>query len=502
MLYFDVYRNGAPAGSIDLAGAYAFGQDEIPVRAELAFSDGRLSCGKRTPGAAGVALLWEAGEVGRFLLPTTRLTEQDKPYHLNIELARAQMMRIAQKREDWGLFDYPGAEPLMRQFDQVRSRFVEAMRCTDPAAASVLADAALAEGILLGEKIALFHADVFISRRRTAGMSPRGGFGCMVDADSATPAYQERLREVFDYISLPLFWKLMEPKERVYDYGRFDAWMTWAAQNRKMVHAGPLLCFGPGQIPDWLYLWENDFSTLKDVIYEHIQQTVKRYERQVHCWKVVSGLHACNAFNLSFEQIMELTRMSCLLVKKLVPNAQAIIELVMPFSEYYARNVRTVPPMLYADMAVQSGVKFDGFAVQVCMGVPSDGLFVRDLMQISGMLDGFLSLGKPVHISACQVPSDVADDGQDFWGGKLPVYQAGHWHAPWSRELQAQWLQSFNRIALSKPFVESTCWRDLADVPGHFLPHGGLCGPDLEPKPAYAELRNFRAQLVGPSSSR
>jgi hypothetical protein len=497
MLYFDVYRNGSPAGSVDLAGAYAFGQDEIPVRAELNFSDGRLSCNKRAPGAAGVALLWEADDVGRYLLPTTRLPETDKPYNLNIELARSQMMRIAQKREDWGLFDYPSADPLMRDFERVQQQFVEALRCTDPAAASVLADAALADGILLGEKIALFHADVFIARRRASGASPRGGFGCTVEVASANDAYQQRLHDPFDYISVPLCWKQMEPKERSYNYDQIDAWMTWATRNRKAVHAGPLLSFLPGQVPDWLYLWENDYSAMKDLIYEHIQQTVKRYERQVHVWKVVSGLHACNAFNLSFEQLMELTRMSCLLVKKRVPNAQVVIELVMPFSEYYARNVRTVPPMLYADMAVQSGVKFDAFAVQVCMGVPQDGLFVRDLLQLSGMLDGFLTLGKGLHISACQVPSDVADDGQDAWGGKFPVYQAGHWHGSWSQELQARWLSSFNRIALSKPFVESTCWRDLADVPGHFLPHGGLCGADLEPKLAYTELKDFRASLVG-----
>ena len=495
MLYFDVYRNGAPATSIDLAGSYAFAQDEIPVRAELGFSDGRLTCNKRAPGPAGVALLWESADVGQLLLPTTRLTEQEKPYNLNIELARAQMMRIAQKREDWGLFDYPSAEPLMREFDKVRAHFVEALGCTDPAAASVLADVALAEGILLGEKIALFHADVFMSRRRTAGVGPRGGFGCMVDINSANQPYQDRVRELFDYISVPMAWKLLEPKERTYNYDRTDAWLTWASRNRKLVHAGPLLSFAPGQLPDWLYLWENDFSTLKDMIYEHVQQTVKRYERQVHVWKVVSGLHAYNAFNLSFEQLMELTRMTCLLVKKLVPQAGVQIELVMPFSEYYARNVRTVPPMLYADMAVQSGVKFDSFGVQVCMGVPTDGFFVRDLMQISGMLDEFLSLSKPVHVSAVQVPSDVADDGQDFWSGKLSVYQAGHWRAPWSQQLQAQWLSSFMRIALSKPFVDSTCWRDLADVPGHYLPHGGLCEADLTPKLAYGELKNLRSQL-------
>ncbi|TFG86988.1 MAG: hypothetical protein E4H17_03730 [Gemmatimonadales bacterium] len=499
MLYFDVYRNGTAAGSIDLAGAYAFGQDEIPMRSELTFSDGRLACNKRTPGPAGVALLWEAPDMGRLLLPTTRLSEQDKPYNLNIELARAQMMRIAQKREDWGLFDYPSAEPLMKEFDEARVGLVDALRCTDPAEASVLADAALAKGLLLGEKIALVHADVFISRRLTAGAGPRGGFGCSVDPGSATGPYQGLLRDSFDYISVPMSWKRMEPKERSYDYEPLDAWMMWATRNRKMVHAGPLLCLCPGLVPDWLFLWENDYPTLKDVIYEHIQQTVKRYERQVHVWKVASGLHAFNPFNLNFEQIMELTRMSCLLVKKLVPSAQVVIVLVMPFSEYYARNVRTVPPMLYADMAVQSGVKFDAFAVQLCMGVPSDGLFVRDLLQISSMLDGFLPLGKPLHISGCQVPSDVSDDGTDHWEGKLPVYQAGHWQAPWSQELQARWLASFNRIALSKPFVESTCWRDLADGPGHYVPHGGLCQADLSPKLAYDELRNFRSQFIGAS---
>jgi len=497
MLRFDVYQRGAPATEIDLSGAYVFGEGAIAVRADLAASDGQIRCIKRIGGACGLALLWPAGDAGEFLLPTTRLPERSKPYNLNVELARAQMMHIAAKREDWGLFDYTNAESLTREFDAVRHKFTESLKATDPAAAAALADEALAEGITLGEKIALFHADVFLDRRRISGAAAaRTSFGCMVDVFSTAEPYQQRLREAFDFVTIPTAWKHTEPKERQYDFAQIDTWVNWAARTRKPILAGPLLSFAPAHLPEWLYIWEHDYETLRDLIYEHIQQTVKRYERHVNIWNVVSGIHAHNSFNLSFEQLMELTRMSCLLVKKLAPRSQVLIELVMPWGEYYARDQRTIPPMLYADMAVQSGIKFDAFGVQLQMGVPVDGYYVRDLMQISSMLDEFVSLGKTVHVTACQVPSDTAPDAWDAWSGQAPVAKAGLWHAQWSQRLQAEWLQAFYRIAISKPFVDSVCWRDLADYEGHHVSHGGLCKNDMHLKLAYKELRNFKAFLA------
>jgi hypothetical protein len=170
--------------------------------------------------------------------------------------------------------------------------------------------------------------------------------------------------------------------------------------------------------------------------------------------------------------------------------------LVLPWGEYYARNQRTIPPLLYADMAVQSGIKFDGFGLQLCMGVPRDGLYVRDLLQVSSLLDEFMGFGVPLHISATQVPSDVTPDAWDAWGGRAPASEGGRWHHSWNPRLQAEWLQAFCRVALSKPYVETICWRDLADYEGHYLPHGGLCRNDLAPKLAFRELRNFKAALT------
>ena len=503
MLQFEVYQDGKRAEQIDLNGAYAFGQDTIPVRADLKADKGLISCTKRVPGPAGLALLWDAGDTGTFVLSTTRLPERKKPYNLCLELARAQVFRIIQKREDWGLFDYGDAKELNEEFDAVRSRFIRAMQATDPAQASQLGSEALSQGITLGEKMSLFHADIFLRHRKAAAQAAsRTTFGAAVNLDADTETYRARLHEAADFFSIPMAWQTLEPKEQEHQYARIDAWVNFAGRAKKPVHAGPLLSFDSGNLPDWLYIWEHDYETLRDLIYEHIQRVVGRYGKQVQVWNVVSGIHANNSFNLTFEQLMELTRMSCLLVKKLAPHSKVMIELVMPWGEYYARNQRTIPPMMYADMAVQSGIKFDAFGVQLMMGVPRDGYFVRDLMQTSSLLDEFVSFGKTVHVSACQVPSGTSKDVKDAWEGEAEIMRAGKWHAPWSPRLQAEWLQAFYRIGISKPFVESICWRDLADYEGHCIPHGGLCHANMKPKLAFRELRNFKAFLQAKVAAR
>jgi len=498
MLRFDVYRDGAAAEHVDLAGAYVFGQDGIPVRADLAAAKGQVRCLKRTPGACGLALLWDAGGPGRMMLPTARLPDRKEPYILNIELARAAVMRVIQKREDWGLFDYETAAELNEEFQAVRRQFVGALKAETPEQGSRVADECLARTIVLGEKMALFHADIFLTRRRQITAASRVGFGCVADLLSTTDRYRSRLSEVFDVVSIPTGWKRLGPKERTYRWEQVDDWVNWATSTNKTVHAGPLVSFDPADVPEWLYIWEHDYEALREVIYEHLHQVVGRYEKKVRTWRVVSGLHANNSFNLSFEQIMELTRMSCSVVKKLAPQSTVLIDLVLPWGEYYARNQRTIPPMLYADMAVQSGIKFDGFGVQMYMGVPVDGLYVRDLLQVSDMLDEFVGFGLPLHVTGVQVPSDISADAWDAWDGKAPAGDGGHWHVVWNPRLQAEWLQAFCRVAISKPFVESLCWRDLADYEGHYLPHGGLCRNDMQPKTAFKELRNFKVHALTP----
>jgi len=497
MIQFEVYQDGKLLEDMDLSGAYVFGQDSIPIRADITVSNGLIRCTKRVPGPAGLSVLWDVGQAGKFMLPTVRLPERKKPYNLLVEMARAQLFKVIQKREDWGLFDFEDAADLNQTFDRIRKKFLRSLYASDPADAAAIGAQALSDAITLGERMALFHADIFLKRRKASAQAARTSFGTSVNLAATDKPYNSRLQEVADFFDIPLAWKNTEPKEQVYDFKQTDKWIDFAARAQRPVHAGPLLSFSNLHLPERLYIWEHDYEALRDLIYEYIQKVVTHYKDKVKVWNVVSGIHGNNTFNLSFDQLMELTRMSCLLVKKLAPQSKVMIELVMPWGEYYARNQRSIPPLMYADMAVQSGVKFDAFGLQMLMGVPRDGHYVRDLLQISAMLDEFVAFGKTVHVSACQVPSNTTTDAQDAWGGEAAISDGGKWHAPWSPRLQAEWLQAFYRIGISKPFVESVCWGDLADRDEQVIPHGGLCSDGMEPKLSFRELRNFKAFIYG-----
>ncbi len=501
-LRFKAFVNGKVVTSFDLEGAYLVGSDGVPLRAEIGQRGEEVLCLKRAQGPAGLSIVWHVQGFGRIMLETTRLPDEDRCYNLNVELARGRLMRIAQKREDWGLFDSTDAPEAGADIDRARDLFIEALKTQDEGKASQYADESLRLSCEAGEKLSLYHADLFLSRRLQGGTFGRRLFGCAVDLLSLNEHYCRRLLEGFDFLSVPIVWRRIQPKDKEYNWAQLDAWIDWLTKNRRSIKAFPLVAFNEANIPDWLYIWEHDFETVRDLVYEHINRIVQRYGSYVQSWDVISAIHADNCFNFNFEQLMELTRMAATLTKQLSPRSTTIIDLVAPWGEYFARNQRTIPPMLYADMAVQSGINFDAFGLQFYFGVAREGMYMRDLMQVSSLIDRLAALGKPLHITAVQVPSASTPDQGDAWGGAVSVEQGGYWHESWSEEIQARWLRDFIRVALSKPFVESITWRDLADSEGHYLPHGGLLNRDLTPKKAYNELLRIKRMIPLPEDKR
>ncbi len=72
---------------------------------------------------------------------------------------------------------------------------------------------------------------------------------------------------------------------------------------------------------------------------------------------------------------------------------------------------------------------------------------------------------------------------------------AGHWRRPWDPQLQADWLEALYHLALSKPFVESVAWGNLADI-NQTVPGGGLLDDMLQPKPAFDRLVQMREKFA------
>jgi len=494
MLRFQVFKDGVAPADIDLSTAYLVGSDSVPIRGEFSYLEGEIFCRKRAAGPAALNIMWDTKNFGSVMLETTRLPERDEPYNLNLELARGRVMRLMQKREEWGLFDIAEAQTVNEKSVEARDLLLEAItHQEDGAAASGFADRCLQMVMPLSEQAALTHADLLLQRRIATKNFPRGAFGVRVEPALATENYRRMLLPTVDFVRLPMWWKTIEPQEQQYSWAAIDEWMDFLRRARVPVVAGPLVHFNNVAIPDWLYIWEHDYETVRDLLYEHVDRVAARYGPQVILWNVLSGLHVNAQFSFTFDQLMDLTRMTVGLVKKTNPAARTMIELTQPWGEYYANNQRSIPPLLYAEMIVQSGIQFDVFGVQLRFGIPRDGCWQRDLFQISSLLDRFAGLGKPVMISSLQVPSAPPDP--------TGATAAGVWRKPWSEPLQAKWLEAVTDIALSKPYVEAICWNDLSDpkppVASHAIPHGGLANADNSPKQAAKTWGSLRRAVMG-----
>ncbi len=492
---FEIYRDGQRLTNFTPVGAVAMGPESLPVQADIFFEDGLLHVSRPDEQPIGVGLLWDVGPLGCYFLETTRLVSRPQPYNLNVELARFRLMKIVQKQEDWNLFDFPKAEKFTPKFREAQQLFSDALGLLhEPVQAAALADNSLPLAIELSEELGAFHAELLIQRRRTNGAFVRHVIGCRIDPTVVTEKYREILSGNFDYAIVPMTWRQMEPQEHKYDTTAVDDCVELLSKKRVPIIAGPLIQLDESHLPDWMFLWEHDFDSVRELAYEYVQHMLQRYRKAVSMWNVVAGLHTNSAFSLSFEQIIELTRLLVSQVKAILPSTRTLITVTQPFGEYHARKSPAVPPMLYAEMVAQAGINFEAFGVEIEMGVPSQGRFTRDLFQLSCMLDRFATLGRPLFITAVGAPGRNTPDPDDSSQGRLDPTLAGRWRRPWDTELQAEWMDAVYHMALSKPYVESIAWANLADIHPS-LPGGGLLDDVLRPKPGFVKLQEMREKF-------
>lgn len=268
---FEIYREGNRLSAFAPAAATAVGPESVPVPGEIAFRDGLLTVGGSDEHATGVGLLWDVGPLGAYQMETTRLQAREKPYNLNVELARFRLMKIVQKQEDWNLFDFPKAEKFTQKFRESQALFAEALgKLEQPAEASKLADQSLAMAVELSEQLAMFHGDLLINRRRTSGQFVKHIFGCRVDPSIQNQKYKDTLAGNFDYAVLPMSWKQLQPEEQVFNTEPLDEWIEILSRKRVPIIAGPLINLDEDSVPDWMFIWEHDFDTLRELAYEYV----------------------------------------------------------------------------------------------------------------------------------------------------------------------------------------------------------------------------------------
>lgn len=544
MLRF-VSLDPAPMTLDPIPGAYLIGQDNVAIAGEVTKRDGIIVCEKGTSEASALAVQLELDQsrldllegdtevegitlrpLGQWTLQTCLLPQRQAPYLLVLELARHRIMVFITKLEEWQAIESAEGTLAMRLFEAARKAFVEALvqapeSIQPDSKAAKLALRALWIALEASERLALQQAandfplrtngsmyeQIDEERSATTNRKPilhpaRGGVvlplkpavGTLVSPNVFAPMTQDAVTRACDFITLPMRWIEMEPAEGEYDYSKTDRWIEWAIRSARIpVVGGPLIDFRAASVPEWLYIWENDYETLRELVYEHIKTIVTRYRRTVTRWTVCSGLHTGKHFKLTFEQMMDLTRICVLVTRKLHPRAKIQVEITQPWGEYHTHDRSSLPPLLYAEMLSQAGIQIDAFSLRVQMGSYRPGLQTRDLMAFSAMLDQYATLDRPITVSSFGVPSSKIAPRDE-----LPtVCHAGTWRQPWDEAAQAKWLSSYGAVALSKPYIESICWHELADTSGPSdMRTGGLMDIKGLSRPALDRLSDLRTAIA------
>ena len=505
MLLFAVFDEHGPAKDWPLRHAHLIGPDDTVTPGEARFDRGLIRCERRgSDGACGLGVPFPVGGTGDrpgeqsvLTLRTCLLPHRTQPYLLSLELARHRLMLLLNKLEEWAFFDLPAEDPVVRLIESTREAFTRALMLVSVTGggggqwftleADRAARAALALGLEASEALALRQAATQHGHRldgsiekaaslsasvvavsddearasRAAALGSPGvivpempKIGVVAGPSAFAPALCEVVSTSADLLVTPMRWVDLEPSEGKYATLPTDRWIEWAVTKCKLpVVAGPLIDFRAGKIPDFLYIWEHDYETLRDVVVAHLKKIVTRYRRTVHSW-IACGSLPSSVLPMNYEQVLDLTRTCALLIRKLHPGAKVLVELDQPWGEYAGASGngsagKSIPPTLYGELLNQLGLNLDGLVVRVAVGEAKPGRSTRDLMAISTMLDRLAALDRPLTVSL-SAPS-------------VPVAEGGQWRAGWSAEQQAAWLRAVGAMVAGKPYVQQVFWNGLVD---------------------------------------
>ncbi|HWQ92084.1 MAG TPA: endo-1,4-beta-xylanase [Clostridia bacterium] len=454
--------------------------DPLPQRIARAEGRARIALAREPIQVAARLKVPGFGEVYCYADAQGRGYSKPGQFEFVVEAARTRLARIraaAEQAESEGLAHDTRLHQLMN----------EAARPIPPKAGPEQVAAAyesLAAGLHAGERLALSRAQHRIARLREPRTDFR--FGCLASGWQWGAEYEKRFAAAFNFatISWYIWSQEPEPPEQRIDYHRQDQSLQWCLDRGITPKGFGYVYMTNGATPEWIRSWR--FDKLAPAYEAIVEQTSRRYHGRLPHLEVINEAHdKANLFRLSHEQVLELTRRACNAARRGSPTVKRLINHCCLWAEYGRRanadGVRRWSPFRYLEDCLRAGVEFETVGLQLYY--PQ-----HDLFEIERMLDRFKVFARPIHITELACNSAEGLDPASM----RPSSLVPGWHGPWNETRQAEWLEAIYTLCYSKPQFEAVGWWDLADVGGHFWPHGGLLNKDLSPKESYHRLLDLQ----------
>jgi hypothetical protein len=467
----------------------AGGPDGMPWLTRAEIENGLLRLRRDVEESGFLVAPWDIPEAGRLMGATTTIMERERPYHFQLEMARGKVNQLRCQAEDWragGLELTSGLEGSIRDASLSFGRAI-----LDPAndQTNSLAEESLLQSYRAARELAQAYVSQVFRVRHERDPQLDVTFGCRLG--SVPPSHwATAYGEAFNSITVPFNWSKTEPKEGVYSWDVQDALINWADENSFPVTAGPLIDFSASQLPEWLWMWERDISSLARIATNYVSAAIKRYRDRIRRWHLASASNSASILSLTEEELLWLTVKIAQTARQLDPGLELITGIAQPWGDYMAIQDRSHSPFVFADTLIRTDLNLAALDIELVMGVTPRGSYCRDLLDTSRMLDLYALLGVPLRITIGYPSATARDNNAD---PELAV-SGGHWQGEIDIDRQAEWGVAFTALAICKPYVQGVQWVHLADADSHQFPNCGLIDTSGKPKPALDSLRQVRKE--------
>ncbi len=472
--------------------AYLSGLDRVPyVGRAVPTGDGlRIERADSDSGCLNIPYPVEGR--GELTLSTGSLMDRDRPYHLQVELARGKVNHVRSQMAEWQAIGLNVPPELQSRIREAQQQFAKAATSQhDPANAAIFSEKAIQLALDASDQLGVCYVQQAIAVRTRQGTALESQLAVSLGNTPLSAEMAQQIRPSFNAAAVPLSWRHVGATEGTLDFEASDAQVEWCQSQGMPLYAGPLLRFDAESIPDWLCLWEGDYDNLVGCVSEYVETCVKRYRGKVNLWHCTSGVNVGSFLSLSEDEKLRLAVRVFELTRHLDPSTPAILSFDQPWAEYMMQR-EIDPPLYVADVLARSGLGISGIGLELNLGYYPGGSYLRDLLDFSRLIDHWSLLGLPLFVTLAIASSDEVDPQAHAKG--LPIPDA--FPGGWNEENQRRCVHRIIPLLLAKPAVRSVIWRQLQDAVPHAYAHAGLFNHKDQAKPALSALAEIRQEYL------
>lgn len=476
-------RDRLPGGAAE--HAYLTGMEAVPFPSRNAWDGQHLVVTRDVRESGNLHVLWNVPQRGPLLLSTASLMERERPYLLPVELARGTLNRLRNQQSVWqamGLAVPGGYETLVRQALQDLAQAVTQQ--ANPQVACNAADRSLGLALNAVDLLASAYVEQVLELRHEQTSKLATILGSALPAQTLSEPGTRIYNNTFNAAVVPLNWRCIEPVEGEYDWSIPDRQFQWLKGKSLKVCSGPLLRLDDSSVPDWMYLWDDDFEALQSYVQQFITAVVTRYRGQVQVWNCAAGLNLPGGMPLVEEQKLRLAVLAIDAVRRADARTPVVVTFDRPWGEYLQQDEMDLPPYHFADALVRADLGLSGVGLEINLGYSPGGTLPRDVLELSRLIDRWSSLGVPL-LTFLSAPSAAG-------ASAIATSKATTINPQITPVSQAAELQGWLNMLTAKQSVHGILWNQFADSEPHHWPHSGLIDATGAAKPLMGVFADVR----------